>query len=410
MPPRGSSECIRSIKTLKYILRFQWQPVVLTIRSPLKPTDQTLISELPPEVTIIRAYSNKFFDTCMKALSVIIPGLHPHDYYFEWLPFAISSGKKILQKEDIDVILSRSTPIASHIVGLMLKSKSNLPWIADFSDPWTLSPFIPFKIPILYHLEQYLEKRVLIKADKVIVTTERYRDIVIKQFKTIPDIEKKIIAIPNSYDPEDFEGVNPKKTSTENNCMNVTYMGRFYGPRKPDFFLESLGLLKKEFEVLKIRVKIIGGSERDNESFEKLAEQFGVKELIQILPPISHHETFTQLANSDVLLLIDAPSDHESIFLPMKLLEYLAVRKPILALTPMNGESADIIRSTRTGTIVAPTDISGIKNAIGNYYQDYLKSKLTITPDIMEIEKYCIETNVARLVNEIDILTSGAKP
>ncbi|WP_157200104.1 hypothetical protein [Methanogenium cariaci] len=128
MPPRGgSSESIRSIKTLKYLSRFEWQPVVLTIKTPLNPIDQALILELPHEVPIIRAYSNKFFDTCMKGLSIIVPGLHLHDYYLEWLPFAILYGKKIIKKEDIDIILSRSTPIASHIVGLILKSKLNLP-------------------------------------------------------------------------------------------------------------------------------------------------------------------------------------------------------------------------------------------------------------------------------------------
>ncbi|WP_157200103.1 hypothetical protein [Methanogenium cariaci] len=65
--------------------------------------------------------------------------------------------------------------------------------IADFSDPWTLSPFISSKIPILHNLEQSLEKRVLSKADKVVVTTGRYRDIVIKHFENIPDIDKKLL-------------------------------------------------------------------------------------------------------------------------------------------------------------------------------------------------------------------------
>jgi glycosyltransferase involved in cell wall biosynthesis len=313
-------------------------------------------------------------------------------------------GKKIIKKEDIDIILSRSTPIASHIVGLILKSKLNLPWIADFSDPWTLSPFISSKIPILHNLEQSLEKRVLSKADKVVVTTGRYRDIVIKHFENIPDIDKKIIVIPNSYDPEDFDGVNLKRSPKEHRFLTMTYMGRFYGSRRPNCFFESLGLLKKDYKSLNIKVNIIGGSDRDNESLEILAEQHGVKELLRILPPVSHHETFTHLANSDVLLLIDAPSDRESIFLPMKLLEYLAVEKPILALTPLNGESADIIRATRTGTVVAPTDIPDIKNAIEDYYQAYLKSELSITPDLMEIEKYCIQTNVVRLVSEMNIL------
>jgi len=407
MPPRGSSESIRSIKTLKYISHFGWRPIVLTIKNPLNPIDKSLILELPEDISIIRAYSNKIFDTCMKGLGVIIPSLRLHDYYLEWLPFGILSGNKILKSEDIDLILSRSTPVASHIVAYILKSISNLPWIADFSDPWTLNPFVSLKIPILHGVEQSLERKVLSKADKIIVTTGRYRDVVVKQFDDIPDIEKKIVVIPNSYDPQDSCGVN-QTISREDHCsLTMTYMGRFYGSRRPEYFFEALSLLKNDYEPLKINLKIIGGSKRDNISLGRLVERYGVNELVQILPPVSHAEAFNHLANSDVLLLIDAPSDRESMFLPMKLLEYLAIERPILALTPMNGESADIIRATRTGHVVVPTDIQGIKSAIEDYYLAFLNSELSIAPNMEEIKKYSIQNSVKKLVHEMNTLLDG---
>src|SRR5262249_9115313 len=63
-----------------------------------------------------------------------------------------------------------------------------------------------------------------------------------------------------------------------------------------------------------------------------------------------------------VLLVIDAPAD-EGLFLPSKLVEYLPAGKPILALTPPNGASADLVRALGY-PVVAPDDEPGILAAV----------------------------------------------
>jgi glycosyltransferase involved in cell wall biosynthesis len=62
------------------------------------------------------------------------------------------------------------------------------------------------------------------------------------------------------------------------------------------------------------------------------------------------------------LLLIDAPAD-ESLFLPSKLIDYLPAAKPILALTPQRGASADVVRALGY-PVIAPDDETGIAAAI----------------------------------------------
>ena len=42
-----------------------------------------------------------------------------------------------LQDNPVDVIVSTGPPHSMHLIGLALKRRTNLPWIADFRDPWS---------------------------------------------------------------------------------------------------------------------------------------------------------------------------------------------------------------------------------------------------------------------------------
>ena len=44
---------------------------------------------------------------------------------------------KIIEKENIDTLLTTSPPHSVQIIGLKLKKKFNLKWVADLRDPWT---------------------------------------------------------------------------------------------------------------------------------------------------------------------------------------------------------------------------------------------------------------------------------
>ena len=54
-----------------------------------------------------------------------------------WKPFASEAGNKILRQEKIDAIISSSSPVTGHIVAKTLKSRYNIPWIADLRDLWS---------------------------------------------------------------------------------------------------------------------------------------------------------------------------------------------------------------------------------------------------------------------------------
>lgn len=389
-PPIQSPESIMALNSVKYLSDLGWNTIVVSARrSKTDPIDLSTSSNIPDNISVYRTYSIE--NIIFKIFQRI--GIIP-DVKIGWLPFSFEISQKILQERKIDVIVSRSAPITSHLVALKLKLLTKLPWIACFSDPWTQNPYWANKFYIkIKKFDENLEKKILSVADKIIVTTEQTKELFMEKYK----IDEKIIVIPNSYDPSDFlDKVNAEKEDK----FVITYTGNFYGPRSPEPFLKALKLLDKERGIdSKIKVKLIGLIGK----FRGLISRYQLESVVQVIDTLPRKNTIDHLFLSDVLLLIDAPNDKESVFLPSKLLDYINIKKPILAIVP-RGPSADVVRLTKTGIIVSPEDINGIKNAIKHYYELYKNSKLEINPDWKEIEKYSAKNYAKILVNTIEKL------
>jgi len=76
--------------------------------------------------------------------------------------------------------------------------------------------------------------------------------------------------------------------------------------------------------------------------------------------------------------VIDAPAD-ESLFLPSKIVDYLRARKPILALTPHHGASADVIRDLGY-PVIAPENEAEIAQAVEALLAAHAEGRLSLSP------------------------------
>ena len=202
--------------------------------------------------------------------------------------------------------------------------------------------------------------------------------------------------MPNSYDPAEFLNA---AASIKNDTFVLTSAGNFYGPRTPEPFLKALSILSKEEDLSGLKVKFIGSLGK----FKDLIYKYNIGNIVEALGTLPRNDTIKYLFKSDALILIDSPSKNESVFLPSKLLDYINIKKPILAITP-RGPSAEVVIATRTGVVRAPEDIIGIKNIIKEYYHAYKRSELKIEPDLNEIEKYSAKNYTKTLVNIIEKL------
>jgi glycosyltransferase involved in cell wall biosynthesis len=320
-----SPEAVRSGKYAKYLNRFRFNTFVLT-------------SERKDAGIFRRALAH--YD--------IIP-----DACGKWIKPAFKEACEIIEKQNIDIIVSRSMPIVSHRVALLVKEKyPNIPWIAEFSDPWTQSTYKKYKIGFGKNRDEKYEESIFNKADKIIATSYRTAELFSTKY---PDAS--IEPIPNFYDEEEF--MNIQESFRIPNKFVIMCTGNFYGIRTPEYLFKALKELEKE-NVKDILVMLVGNLGK----YQKLVDKYNISgELLQIIPPVGRDKAIELLKYADAYLLVDAPSKEPSVFLPSKLPEYLYMRKPILALTS-TGTVEDIINETRTGLCILPEEVSKIKIAL----------------------------------------------
>jgi glycosyltransferase involved in cell wall biosynthesis len=316
------------------------------------------------------------------------------DPFIGWLPFAILKGINIIKKEKVDVIVSTSMPNTCHLVALILKKISKLPWIADFREAWTQNPFIDYP-KIVLNIENKMESAVIRNADKITAINDPIRnDLIVKYHDQTPE---KFMTIPHGFDLEDFQDVekSPSKKFT------ITYTGSLYGRRSPKTFLEAIKEIIEDDKNMKseLRIQFIGNVHIAKE----IAERLNLTDLVTSSGFVSHQQVFSYIVNSNILLLIIGSGKNDNTISTGKLFEYMGSGTPILALVP-EGVAAGIVRSANIGVVVHPNDIEGIKKAILQLYKKYKKGELKIEPNqeiIKQHDMRILSKKVAEVLDEV---------
>ena len=225
-PPAGGPGVQRWLKFVKYLPSYGVQPIVYIPENPTYPlVDEGLLSEVSSEAVIIKkritepyAWASVFSKgNTQKISSGIIPDKKKQsalqqlmlwvrgnvfipDARVLWVKPSVKFLEKYIQENNIDTVITTGPPHSLHLIGLGLKEKLNVKWIADFRDPWTT---------IGYHKElklsvsaekkhKDLESSVLNTADTVLVTSPTTK----KEFEALTT--KPIAVITNGYDVENI--------------------------------------------------------------------------------------------------------------------------------------------------------------------------------------------------------------
>ncbi len=417
-PPSGGGGVMRWLKMSKFLPELGWQPIIYTPENP-DPSilDESLVSEIHKDVielktpiwepyNIYRKVTGKKRSAKFKAgyiseassgtwkskLSVFIRGnfLIPDPRKF-WIRPSIKYLSKYLKKNDVDLIISTGPPHSMHLIALGLKKRFDIPWIADFRDPWTdIDFYAKLKLTKWADKKHHkLEREVLSQADHVVTVGKTCAS----DLAAIGN--RKVVAINNGYDPLDYNFEKKKLDKT----FTISHFGAFNRDRNPASLWLALSELAKnnhEFGKL-IRIQLIGQTDesiindiKKNNLFENLV-------LIEHLP---HKEGLEKLSSSQVLLLPINDAPNALGILPGKMYEYMALQRPILAIGPTGADFARIISETNSGVAHNFDDVEGIKSTLENYFNRFLAGELKAESN--SYEKYSRKNLAKNFVELID--------
>lgn len=135
-PPLGGSSGIqRTLRFMRYLPEFGWEPIILTAHPrAYERTSEDQLADVPPGVHVIRAQA---WDTARHfAVRGRFPGfLARPDRWRSWILGAVPAGLGAIRKFRPHAIWSTYPIPTAHRIGHVLASRSRLPWIADFRDP-----------------------------------------------------------------------------------------------------------------------------------------------------------------------------------------------------------------------------------------------------------------------------------
>ena len=228
-----------------------------------------------------------------------------------------------------DVLVTFAFPLIDNIIGLELKRRFKLPWLAHFSDPWVDSPFRSDDV-LTRALNARLEHSVVERADRLVFTSRETAGLVMQKYD--PALHSKVRIVPHAYEPQLFQSA----PNENNGRLIIRYLGDLYQSRTPQPLFKALEiLLETEPELLqKFRFEIVGDVHELN------LEQMGISRLPEGLvvfrPRVNYFESLSMMTSASGLMVIDAPvpKNSESVFLPSKLIEYVGADRPIIGLTP----------------------------------------------------------------------------
>ena len=417
-PPAGGAGVQRWLKFVKYLPEFGWEPVVYTVENGEFPVlDFSLEKDVPEGTEVIRkkifepyGWYKKFIgqkpqerinagflsETDKPAgkekLSRWIRGnLFIPDARKFWIRPSVRFLSKYLREHPVDIIVSTGPPHSMHLIALAVKNKLNIPWIADFRDPWTKIDFYDE-----LHLSKtadrkhhQLEKEVVRSADAVVSVT-RYMQ---KDFEQLG--AKNSVYIPNGYDPEEI----PVNISEEIEKFRILYIGSLNGSRNPESLWNIFGQLTKEEPGFSgdLRIELIG---KTDISVLKSIEQSRLTPFVSMTDYVPHEQIFRLQKKAAILLLLINKTRYDKGIVTGKIFEYIVSGRPVLAIGPPDGEAAHILEKTGTGVTIHYDDEKTLKKTITEFYHQYKKGTLQIKPK--HIEDFSRKTLTKQLTGQFE--------
>jgi hypothetical protein len=171
--------------------------------------------------------------------------------------------------------------------------------------------------------------------------------------------------IENGFDEESFSSLSsqPTKRQPGNRAVTLLHSGFIYPlERDPTQLFAALANRRRGVAADGIAIRIAFRSSGNDALLKAIAEQQGVSDLIDLLPPVSYLPALEEMISADGLLLLQGDASDQAI--PAKLYEYLRAGRPILALTSESGDTAQILRSAGLNAISPLSDALKIEAAL----------------------------------------------
>lgn len=427
-PPLGGSGVQRSLKFVKYLRKFGYEPIVLTVgkNDGTLIEDSSMLAEVEDDINVVRIdydvvlpelvakeeqqeifnlymgvmQSENWIKEYRQFLQESPLSLLP-DNMIIWVNRCLREIEQKVDLKDIDIIYTTGNPFSTFFLGYYIKKKYGIKWVMDYRDPWMSNDYYveiycQFAEGII-KLQQQLENKLVSLSDCIIGAADFEKDMIEKYGIAAA----KFVEITNGYDEDDFKNIKLKET--KNAKFTLCYNGRLHGERSPLYLQKIINHLIEETKINSCKIQWIWNGCVE-ERWKHLLDEEDKYGLIQYNGYLSHKDSITSAMNADLLIHFGFEGAGTDFGYCGKLFEYLRMKKPILSFSTKGGVLDKVFQETHSGKNFDYRDEPGIAEYLLEMYDAWEQGTEAIHPNEEEIKKYDRENltfKLASVFNEV---------
>ncbi len=422
-PPNAGVGVQRWLKFSKYLPEYGWQPIICTPENPdFNIKDNSLDGNIVHGTEVIQIpiwEPFSIFDKITggknkknvkqglvlekskpswkdKMFIWIRGNLFVPDPRKFWVKPAVNYLEKYILENDIQAIVTTGPPHSMHLIGLKLKRKTGIKWLADFRDPWSRWDLHEKLLVGKWAMNKHkkLERQVLEEADKVVtVSNNLAKDLAILG-------HREVDVITNGVDEDDFKELLKKEVAVDK--FRISHFGLLNEMRDPTVFWEILTSICNENASFQNDLELNIGGIVSESILDNLKQNRHLSAALKYKSYIPHKQVFEELQRSALLLVILNKTDNAKWIIPAKLFEYLVTGKEILLLGPKNSDAAMVLDEAKTGNTVEFEEKEKLKATILKAYKNYKSGSSQLqTVDFSKYSRKKLAGNLSVLLEKI---------
>jgi hypothetical protein len=291
--------------------------------------------------------------------------------YSRWVALVVQQARILHRHRAFDFVYSRSLPMCAHIAGFWCSRTLTLPWVANMNDPWE-TQFLPgVAFPNVSVLDsatyRFWLRRTLRMADLITYPCERLHAF----HAEVSGIDHDAAIVPHvAWASGD--------ATTNESLFHLVHAGKLGAAENPPRPAKPLLVAVKNFldahaDARSVtRLTLVGPAD---EGTSKLVSELGLQDVVFSTGRVSYEQSLQWIAAATICVLVEAVVE-EGIFFPSKLVDYFAANKPVLAVSPEKGTTADLAAAHNSVIKVDQHGAVAIQSAIAALYEDFQTGRL----------------------------------
>jgi glycosyltransferase involved in cell wall biosynthesis len=193
-----------------------------------------------------------------------------------------------------------------------------------------------------------------------------------KDFRELHDRPYEVIT--NGYDDADTIISSPPEKDRK---FSIAHIGTLTGSRNPVILWNVISELVKSLPGMEkdLEIKLVG---KVDHSVTTSLESMNLSGFVRRIEYLPHNEIARVQQQAQVLLLLINNTPNAKSILTGKFFEYMASGRPVLAIGPVDGDAAQLLKETGSGLISGFEDPEGTRKNILHFYELFKENKLEI--------------------------------